>query len=294
MLRTTVVVTALASLGLLGSACSKDSAATNGKDAPATAAKIADKDLPQDAASRLDRLEKRLAKVIEVLEPRLGPPEPDPSKMYAVPIDPRDPVEGPADAKVTIVEGFEFACPYCLQAYPIVEQVQAAFPNDVRVVTKYMVVHEPAVPAGLASCAANKQGKFPELKKSIWTNSWGPDGRPIIEKLAPEQMEQYATEAGMDVAKFKQDMSSEDCQSWLQASEETLRNVGQSGTPGFYINGRALGGLVPFEGMKKIIAEEIAKADKAIAGGVAQKDFYQKVVVETGEKKVGGWFDVVE
>src|ERR1051326_8133384 len=123
----------------------------------------------------------------------------------------RDPIEGPKDAKVTVVEGFEFACPYCYQAYPIVEQLQQAFPNDVRVVSKYMVVHEPAVTAGLASCAANKQGKFAELKKSIWTNSWGPDGRPIIEKLSPEQMESYAKDAGMDVEQFKTDMNSEDC-----------------------------------------------------------------------------------
>jgi protein-disulfide isomerase len=295
MLRTTVVVAAASFLGLLGSACSKDSSATNGKDPTvATSEKLPEKDLPQDAESRLARLEKRLDKVIEVLEPRLGAPEPDPTKMYAVAVDPRDPVEGPADAKVTIIEGFEFACPYCLQAVPIIEQVIAAFPNDVRVVTKYMVVHEPAVPSGLAACAAQKQGKYPEMKKSIWTQSWGPDGRPIMEKLSPATMEQYATDAGMDLEKFKQDMSSEDCRDWLIKSEQTLRTVGMSGTPGFYINGRALGGLVPFESMKQIIAEEIAKADKAIAGGVAQKDFYQKVVVEQGEKKVGGWFDVVE
>ena len=290
MIRTTLVVTALA---LLGAACSKDSSATNGKDNAGTdTAKTPVKDLPQDAESRLARLEKRLDKVIEVLEPRLGPPEPDPNKVYSVPIDPRDPIEGPTDAKVTIVEGFEFACPYCLQAHPIVDQIMAAFPKDVRVVTKYMVVHEPAIPAGLASCAANKQGKYTEMKNHLWTNAWGPDGRPIMAQLTPEAMEADATTLGLDLAKFKEDMNSEDCRGWLIASEQTLRNVGQSGTPGFYINGRALGGLVPFESMKQIIAEELAKADKAIADGVSQDDFYQKVVVDAGEKKVGGWFDI--
>src|SRR5262245_49617201 len=127
MLRTTLVVAAVA---LLGASCSKDSSATDGKDKTGTGtdtAKVPVKDLPQDAESRLARLEKRLDKVIEVLEPRLGPPEPDPTKIYSVAIDPRDPVEGPANAKVTIVEGFEFACPYCLQAHPIVDQVMAAF-----------------------------------------------------------------------------------------------------------------------------------------------------------------------
>jgi protein-disulfide isomerase len=295
MIRSTFLVAAMGALSLGAISCSKDTPAPSngGKDPTvATADKPADKDLPQDADSRLARLEKRVDKIIEVLEPRLGPAEPDPSKTYSVALDPRDPIEGPKDAKVTVVEGFEFACPYCYQAYPIVEQLQQAFPNDVRVVSKYMVVHEPAVTAGLASCAANKQGKFAEMKKSIWTGSWGPDGRPIIEKLSPETMEGYAKDAGMDVEKFKTDMNSEDCRDWLLKSEETLRGVGQSGTPGFYINGRPLGGLVPIEQMKQIVTEEISKADKAIQGGVAQADYYQKVVVDSGEKKVGGWFDV--
>jgi protein-disulfide isomerase len=276
-------------VSLASAACNKDTKAPGGDDKGAGTPAA---DLPQDAASRLARLEKRVDKIIEVLEKALGSPDPDPESVYSVPIDPLDPIEGPADAKVTVVEGFEFACPYCLQANPIVEELRAAFPKDVRVVTKYLVVHAPAVPAGLAACAANKQGKFTEMKNTIWQKAWGPDGRIIQSNIAPEAMELFAQGLGLDMAKFKKDMEGEECRGWLQKSQDTLHAVGQSGTPGFYVNGRPLGGLVPLEALKQIVNEELAKADKVIAGGVAQKDFYQVAVVDKGEKKVKGWFDV--
>lgn len=251
-------------------------------------------ELPKDVEGRLTRLEKRLDKVISVLEQALGPSQPDPQAVYSVPVDPLDPVEGPADAKVTIVEGFEFACPYCQQANPIMEQLLAEYPKDVRVVSKYLVVHEPARVAGLASCAANKQGKYPDMKRMLWTKIWGPDGmgnqgRPYMEQLAPEAMEANAKELGLDVEKFKNDMQGEECNTWIARSEQTLKAVGQTGTPGFYVNGRAFGGLVPLDAMKQVIGQELQKAE---ASGIPAADYYKVAVVDRGEKKVRGWFEV--
>ncbi len=283
MLRTPAVL-GVVLLALVSASCTKDSGATASKSA----------ELPRDAESRLGRMEKRLDKIEEILGKALGAPQADPAAVYSVPIDPLDPVEGPADAKVTIVEGYEFACPYCLEAHPIMEQLLAEFPNDVRVVTKYLVVHQPAIPSGLAVCAANKQGKYTEMKRLLWQKAWGPDGRPIMEQLSPEAMDANAAALGLDTAKFTADMNSQDCRGWLEKSSETLNAVGQSGTPGFFVNGRALGGLVPFEGMKQIVTEELAKADKTIAGGVKQADFYKVAVVDKGLKKVKGWFDLDE
>jgi len=247
---------------------------------------------PRDAEARLALLEKKVDKIISVLEGVLPPKEPDPAAVYSVPVDPLDPVEGPANAKVTIVEGFEFACPYCQQAHPVVEELKQSFPNDVRVVAKYLVVHQPAIPGGLAVCAANKQGKYSAMKDAIWSQAWGPDGRPIMEKLSPESMLAMAKTLGVDEAKFKEDMDSPECRAWLEKSQKTLQSVGQTGTPGFYVNGRPLGGLVPIESMKQIVQEELKKANDAIAGGIKQDDFYRVAVVEKGNKKVPGWFDI--
>lgn len=283
MLRTPAVCGAIL-LALVAASCTKDSGATAQQGTG----------MPKDAEARMARMEKRLDKIEEILSKALGAPQADPTAVYSVPIDPLDPIEGPADAKVTIVEGYEFACPYCLEAHPIMEALLAEFPKDVRVVTKYLVVHQPAIPSGLAVCAANKQGKYTEMKRMLWQKAWGPDGRPIMDQLGPEAMEANAAALALDLERFRADMSSQECRGWLEKSSEVLNAVGQSGTPGFYVNGRALGGLVPLEGMKQIVAEELAKADKAIAGGVKQSDYYQVAVVDKGLKKVKGWFDLDE
>lgn len=66
---------------------------------------------------RMDRIEKKLDALIAqggrpgaaaAGQPRPSRPEPDRAKTYAVPID-GDPFAGPADAKITIIEAFDYA-----------------------------------------------------------------------------------------------------------------------------------------------------------------------------------------
>jgi protein-disulfide isomerase len=243
------------------------------------------------AEERIAKLEKRVNQLTKVLEDKLPPPEADPDRTYAVPIDPLDPVEGPADAKVTIVEGFEFLCPYCYRANPTVEQVRQAYPKDVRIVNKYFLIHgPPAIPPGLAACAANKQGKYSEMKKALWNHVFG-EGEPDKDKVSVDSMNKLAGDLKLDMTKFKADMTSADCQAWLQHSADVLGTLGTTGTPSFYVNGRHLSGAVPFEDLKPLIDEELKKADKAIAGGVPQAQYYQREIVGKGDKKVAGYFD---
>jgi protein-disulfide isomerase len=271
---------AIVAVALLGAvACNKT-------DAPkGTAA-------PKDLEARLAKLEKRMDTVVSILEQALPPNEPDPAKTYSVPVNPIDPVEGPADAKVTIVEGFEFLCPYCWKVNPTVEQLQAAYPKDVRVVAKYIVIHgAPALPPGMLACAAAKQGKYPEVKKALWAKLFDASGQVQRDQLEPANLDKLITETGLDVAKTKALMDSDECKGWVKSSQDSLQPVGTTGTPSFYINGRHIGGAVPLEEFKKIVDEELAKANKAIEGGVKVADYYQKNVVEKGEKKVKGRFE---
>jgi protein-disulfide isomerase len=250
-------------------------------------------DLPSTGTveERLARVEHRVNKISEILAEVLPPKEADPSRTYAVAIDPTDPIEGPSDAKVTIVEGFEFLCPYCYRANPTVEQIKAAYPKDVRIVNKYFLIHgPPAIPPGMAACAANKQGKFSDMKKALWEHIFG-GGQPDKDSVTPESLVKLAGDMKLDVEKFKTDMNSADCQAWLEKSQEILQPVGTTGTPSFYVNGRHLNGAVPFDDFKKVIDEELSKADKAIAGGVPQAEYYQREVMAKGDKKVGGYFD---
>ena len=239
-----------------------------------------------DRDERLARVERRLDKVIAALDQALGPAEPDPAAMYAVPINAQDPIEGPRDAKVTIVEGYEFLCPYCYLVNPLVEQIRAKYPNDVRVVSKYLVIHgAPAVTAGTYACAAARQGKFTEMKTALWTRLWKTDnGRP---ETAPDQvanLDAVATSLGLDHDRLAKDL--EGCQQWLQSSQRELAAIGIHGTPAFFVNGRPLRER-SFAAFDKLVSEELAKANRST---VAAADYYDREIVGKGLSQVKSRF----
>lgn len=248
-----------------------------------------------DVEARVTRLEKKLDKVIAALDQAMPPAEPDPDRVYSVAIDASDPQQGPRDAKVTIVEGFEFLCPYCYMVNPTVDQILAKYPSDVRLVSKYLVIHgEPAIAPGMMACAAAKQGKFKEMKAALWAHLFKNDSEgPQVQadQLEPDKLLAIAAEAGVDGAKLQADMTAPECTGWLKASAETLKPVNVNATPAFFINGRYISGAQPLEAFEKVIDEEKAKADKAIASGVAAKDYYEREIVAKGDKRVKGRFE---
>jgi protein-disulfide isomerase len=245
--------------------------------------------------ARFDRLEKQVDKVVTLLRQAMPVPEPDADATYAVPIGKADPVQGPADAKVTIVEGFEFLCPFCYKANPTVDEILAKYPNDVRLVSKYLIIHgPPAIKPGMLACAAAKQGKFKEMKAALWSTLFKEvDGRPApaIEKVDDEIVAKLAKDTATDLDKLKADMEGPACHAWITDSQEVMSPLGATSTPAFFINGRFLGGALPFDQFDAVIKEELGKADEKIKGGVAQADYYDKEILAKGQKRVKGPLD---
>jgi protein-disulfide isomerase len=260
--------------------------------APPASERVAKPTGPTDVESRLARLERRIDKLVEVLDHTLPPPEPDGSAIYAVPIDPRDPQQGPADAKVTIVEGYEFLCPYCYTVNPALDQILAKYPKDVRLVSKYLVVHgQAAIPPGIAACAAAKQGKFKELKAALWSHLFkmnGSDPEIQTDQIGPNNIPKIAQDAGLDTKKLAADMTSDDCSTWLQDNLSQFKTLGASATPTFFINGRYSAGAMSFEELDKMVGEAIARADHS---GVPAASYYDSEVVAKGARRVKGRFE---
>jgi len=67
-----------------------------------------------------------------------------------------------------------------------------------------------------------------------------------------------------------------------------LQQLGVSGTPGFFVNGRYLSGMMPADGFAPTIEEELKKADAAIAAGTPKREYYKQAVLEKGLKSLGG------
>lgn len=81
--------------------------------------------------------------------------------------DPNAPVLGNPDGDVTVVEFFDYNCPYCRRAAPEVDALIAADPNIRLVYREWPILGDGSVYAARAALAARKQGKYGEFHKAM-------------------------------------------------------------------------------------------------------------------------------
>jgi protein-disulfide isomerase len=230
--------------------------------------------------------------------PRPARAEPDRAKTYAVPVE-GDAVDGPADAKVTLVKAYDYACPYCEKVRDTMDDLRKKYGNDLRIVYKQFVVHpQIASASALAVCAANKQGKFLQMDQLLWDKGY--KGRQFDKDASAEGGQSqkcwesaagcpivlgYAQEIGLNIEKFKADMKGE-CQGVMQKDMRELQALGVGATPSFFINGRFLAGAMPMENFVAVVDEELKKANEKIQAGTPAASYYQQVVLDKGLKTI--------
>lgn len=224
-------------------------------------------------ARRIARLESEMARRRTLARPRRHH-GPDPKVVYAVPIA-GAPHRGSKRALVTVVEGFDFACPHCMRVSATIDQLKKNYGNKLRVVYKNYVVHPTTatIPA-MAACAAHHQGKFLAMYRLIYKN---------FRQTTEAQMERYARKLGLNMRKFKRDVKGNKCKQRLHNDQMELARVGVRGTPAFFINGRFLGGNRPYAHFKKLIDEELKKARKS---GIPRAKYYKRAVLAAGKKQL--------
>jgi len=213
--------------------------------------------------------------------------EPAPDAIFAVDIAQNvkaGQVEGPANAPVTIVEAFDFACPYCRQVSDTLEALVKDYPGKVRVVFKNMVVHpQVATTAHLASCAAAKQGKYPQFKNALWTKGFDAYASARDpSKLGEDNIIAIAKDVGLDTDKLKTDMKSDECKNFLENDRKELDKFHVNSTPTLFVNGTHVGGALPETQFKTMIDEKLKLVEQS---GVPAGEYYDKEIMGKGEKQ---------
>jgi protein-disulfide isomerase len=158
------------------------------------------------------------------------------------------------------------------------------YDGKVRVVYLNFVVHPRQVQmAHQYGCAASKQGKFLEYKRAFWEKSFGAyassQGKDQS-ALGPEGILKWAPDVGIDPQRLKTDGESAECQNRIEADKKELERFSVNGTPGFFINGKFIGGGIPKEQFKAIIDEKLKVAEKS---GVPAAEYYAKEIYGKGE-----------
>lgn len=138
------------------------------------------------------------------------------------------PFVGPRDAKVVLVEFFDFSCGYCKRLAPSVEEIIKKNP-DVKVVFKPITfVSQISKYAAQAALAAQEQGKFLEM----YTVMLGSE-----ERLSEEIINRMAEKAGLDMKKFKEDVASAKVDTTIREVADLANMLQIRGVPALILNG---------------------------------------------------------
>jgi protein-disulfide isomerase len=192
----------------------------------------------------------------------------------SVPVTSKDPTWGKADAPVTIVEISDFECPFCSRVGPTLKQVKDTYgPDKVRIVWKHnpLPFHKNARPAHEASATvfglagSDAFWKFHDL---AFANA---------KSLTPENFEKWATESGVDLAKFKAAFAAKKYAAKVDEDLAMSKKIGASGTPAFRINGVTVSGAQPFDKFKEVIDAQLTEAQKLVASGVKPSEVYTQL-----------------
>lgn len=157
---------------------------------------------------------------------------------------------GPEDGPVTIVEFSDFQCPYCSKVVPSLHKIHEEYPDQVRVVFRQYPLpnHRHAQKAAEASLCAQDQGRFWEMHDSLFENQ---------KNLGLDQIKSLAAELDLDEAAFATCLESGVHADQIQADLRDGAMAGVSGTPAIFVNGKALGGAVPYEDLVKAVEAEL-------------------------------------
>jgi protein-disulfide isomerase len=153
--------------------------------------------------------------------------------------------KGAAKPEVTLVEFFDYACPYCKASNPAIDRLVQE-DKGLRVVYRELPILGPdSLTAARLSLEASKLGRFAQFHDTLWKA-----GRP-----APETIATAAQAAGI-AAQPQNDPAAE---AELKRNFQLAGQLGATGTPLFVVGNRVMNGAVGYDTLKQAIADARAK-----------------------------------
>lgn len=155
-------------------------------------------------------------------------------------------IAGNPKGDVTVVEFYDYNCPYCRQAS---DTVRALLERDknLRVVFKeWPIKGADSVAVARVAIAAARQPKFLAFHFAMMASA-----ERVDEALALET----ARSAGLDMARLARDMKSIDMNDVFAKNQVLAEKLGIEGTPAFLVEDVLIPGAVPLKEFSEFIAE---------------------------------------
>ncbi len=158
--------------------------------------------------------------------------------------DPNAPVLGNPDGDVTVVEFFDYNCPYCRRAGAEVDALLAADDNVRIVYREWPILGEGSVFAARAALASRAQGKYDVFHKALM----GARGR-----VNEQAVMDLAADVGLDLDKLRTDMDAPEVDAHIEVSHQLAQSLGFTGTPSFVVGDARAPGLIEASQLREMV-----------------------------------------
>lgn len=171
---------------------------------------------------------------------------------------------GSVDAPVTVVEFFDYRCPFCAvygrDTAPTIKK-EYVESGKVRIEYRDMAIFgEDSVRAAVAGRAAAKQGKYTEFVDAVFQAA-PESGHP---PMPADKLVGFAKKAGVpDLKAFEKDLSSEELREAVKKDTDAAKQFGVTGTPTFIIGQQGVSGAQPVDVFRQVYNQAIASATEA-------------------------------
>lgn len=198
---------------------------------------------PEAIAEAMDRLEERQREVQKkVVETVVK------TRSNDLLHDKDTPVGGNPNGDVTLVEFFDYNCPYCRSVASTVTKLKESDPKLRVAYKEFPILSESSTFAAKAGLAAHHQdkSKYVAFHDALMAHK----GR-----LSEKVIMSVAEKSGLDVSRLKADMSKPEIEAAIKKNHELARALRISGTPAFVIGDELIPGAADLNTLKNAVTE---------------------------------------
>jgi protein-disulfide isomerase len=158
---------------------------------------------------------------------------------------PHDFVLGDENAKITVVEFFDYNCGWCKRALTEINKFTEKNPNVRIVMKEFPIFGDNSQFAAKAALASKKQGKYWEFHQALMKER----------QVTRENTLDIAKSVGIDVEALKREMENPLYDQVLAENTQIAQSLGMQGTPGFIVDSKVNYGYLPANELHDMVAD---------------------------------------
>jgi protein-disulfide isomerase len=157
---------------------------------------------------------------------------------------------GTTTPQVTIVEFGDFACPYCLKSYTVMNQLVQEYPDKIKLVWRDYLRNKDSIDLAMTARCAGEQGKFWQMHDALYANQ---SKLETNDDSRPAKLVALAQSLQLDTTKFTSCLTDQKYLTQIKQDYDDGNALNIVGTPTWFVNGYTFYGYVTLDKFTSLI-----------------------------------------